>query len=296
MPAAPAAATDYVRRIEPEAQGWRTTAWHTGSFDSGRRRTTELVEGTIRLPQHLVLVTVRGGAERLEVAADGGHRYAGPDRAGAVSLVPSHCERRLRLVRVAAEWASIAIEPAVIDDIASGDGAHRRVELAAFTNLDDAFLAGAVTGLGRLFTADGALDPLHGESATLALAHYLARRYGAPLRRPMKLAPWQLRRIAELVDARLGDEIRIADLAAATGLSVGYFHRAFRATTGKTPLAYVQEARIRRATALLAGGPIAVSVLALRVGFTSPSHFARIFRRVTGRSPGGARPARRIAP
>jgi AraC family transcriptional regulator len=289
----PAAEPAYVRRIEPRAQGWRTAAWHTGSFDTGRRRPTELVEGTIRLPEHLVLVTVSGGARRLEVAADCGHRYEGPDRAGAVSFVPSHCERRLRLVEVEAEWASIAISPALVDEVAGGDGAPRRIELATFTNVGDPFLARVVTALGQLFGADGSLDPLHGESATLALAHYLARRYGAPMRAAMKLSPWQLRKVAEQVDAQLGDEIRIADLAAVAGLSVGYFHRAFRMTTGKTPLAFIQEARIRRAVAILAAEPTSVGSLALRVGFTSPSHFSRIFRRVTGRSPAALRLPRR---
>ena len=55
--------------------------------------------------------------------------------------------------------------------------------------------------------------------------------------RPAKLAPWQVRRVTEFVDADVGADLRIADLAALIGVSVGHFHRAFRATTGRTPLA-----------------------------------------------------------
>ncbi|HEX7125855.1 MAG TPA: AraC family transcriptional regulator [Thermodesulfobacteriota bacterium] len=42
---------------------------------------------------------------------------------------------------------------------------------------------------------------------------------------------------------------------------------------------------VRRAIAILATERVTVAELALRVGFSSPSHFARTFRRVTGVTP-----------
>lgn len=273
----------YVRMLEPRSEAWRSAAWGMGVFDTARRPFAALVEGRMRTPQHLLLVTLRGGARRLQVSTECGHRYDGADRAGAVSFVPAHCGRQLRMQGVRSEWASITFRPGALDAILAEDA----LEIAPFTNIEDPFLAGLVGELRRHLDEDGALDPLYAESMGLAAARYLARRFGRPASAApaAKLAPWQLRRIAALVEARLADEIRIAELADAVGLSPGHFHRAFRATTGKTPLAHVTEARIRRAIGIAATEPLPVAALALRVGFASPSHFARLFRRVTGVAP-----------
>lgn len=123
-----------------------------------------------------------------------------------------------------------------------------------------------------------------------ALACYLAGRYGAA--QPagggtlvQALPGWRLRRIADYIDANLDGDIRIGDLAELIGLSPGHLHRAFRATVGKTPLEYVNERRVQRAMQILARETASVAETALRVGFQSPSHFARIFRRIAGVNP-----------
>ncbi|BBK32845.1 AraC family transcriptional regulator [Stella humosa] len=280
------------RVLEPRSQGWRSFGWGQGSFDTAHRPPTPLVEGTIHTPDHLVLVTLRGGARRIEVSAAGGHRYAGPDRPGAVSFVPADCERRLVLRDVATEWASIALVPDAIPDLLDGDG--RMLDLPAFSNGEDPFVAGMVGEMARLHAADGNLQPLYCETMSRALACYLVRRYGTP--RPAAatvawhLPAWRLRRIEDYVEANLAADIRVADLARLVGLSAGHLHRAFRATTGTTPLEFINRRRIHRASAILATEGPTVAEVALRVGFLSPSHFTRTFRRVTGRGPSARRP------
>ena len=120
-----------------------------------------------------------------------------------------------------------------------------------------------------------------------ALVRYVERRYDGHSESvaPEKLPPWRLRRIAEYVEAHLDETIRIPALAALVGLSEGHLHRSFRLTTGRTPLQFINERRIQRAMEILSNGAVPVSALALQVGFTSPSHFARIFRAVTGVAP-----------
>ncbi|MGK9232981.1 AraC family transcriptional regulator [Inquilinus limosus] len=290
----------YERRIEPRATGWRSFAWAGGVFDTARRSYTEAVEGTIRIPHHLVLVTLTGGARHQEVVSSCGHRFVGSDRPGAVSFVPAHCERRLRLRGVESEWASISLDPALLEDEVF-DPVGRSLDGAAFTNQEAPFLAGMVAEAARL-AAEGGLDRGYGEAMSWALAHHLVRRYGRarPDGGPRRwaLPPWRLRRIADYVDAHFAAEIRIADLAEAVGLSPGRLHRAFRATTGQTPLAFINERRIRRAMRMLATGGGSVAEIALRCGFVSPGHFARVFRGVTGMTPSqyravnGAGPAR----
>jgi len=277
----------YLRRMEPVASDWRNHAWSTGAFDTGRRPATPAAEGVFCTPQHLVIVTLRGGARHQEVRADCGHRFMGPDRPGAVSFVPAHCGRELKLSDIESEWASIALDPSLLHDDAFGRS--RSLDLATFSNREDRFLAGTAAELARVAALDGCLDPLQGEEMALTVARYLVGRYGRPTPgvagRPSRLPAWRLRRIVDHVEAHLDHEIRIADLAEAVGVSAGYLHRAFRASLGQTPLAFVNERRVRRAQRIIESEPVSMIDVALRIGFQSPSHFTRTFRAVTGLSP-----------
>lgn len=276
----------YVRRIEPLATAWRCFAWGNGVFDTARRTYTEAVQGTICTAHHLLLVTLNGSARHQEVVAACGHRYEGQDRPGAVSFVPAHCERRLKMLGVNSEWASISLSPALFRRDAQDDGA---ADIATFTNRHDPFVASLAAELVRLYAADGRLDPTYCDAMSWALAHYLIGRYGeaAPSRGPRawKLPPWRIRRIADYVEEHLDGEIRIAELAALIGISPGHLHRAFNATLGVTPLEFITERRIKRAMQMLARETASVAQIALRVGFQSPSHFTRTFRRVVGVNP-----------
>ncbi len=238
------------------------------------------------MPYHLVLVTLHGGARQLEVVTDCGHRYRGPERSGAVSFVPAHCERRVGMHDVELGWASIALRPDQFDALVE-EGELLACEIAPFTNASDPFVAALVGELVRAHDAHGQLDRAYCETMSHALASYLVRRYGHPAAqlRVWKLAPWRVRRIAEYVDANLGCEIAIADLARLVGVSAGHLHRAFRATLGMTPLSYIHAKRIQRAVAILAGENASIADVALRVGYLSAGHFSRTFRRHTGVHP-----------
>jgi AraC family transcriptional regulator len=288
----------HLRRVEPLAQSWRSFSWRTGVFDTAHRPFTQAVEGIIRMPYHLVMVTLSGGSEQLEARADGGHSYVGCDRPGAVSFVPAHCERRLRMKGVCAEWASIALFPQTLDELGWSETERQNgsLDLAPFTNITEPFLSSLVGELARLSVADGRLDAAYCEAMSHALLHYLVRRHAkraAPAAgaRAWDLPHWRMRRIAEYVEAHLTESILVADLASLVGVSAGHLHRAFRATLGVTPLDYIVQKRIQRAAAILAREQLPITQLALRVGISSPGHFARAFRRVTGASPSAYRRA-----
>ncbi len=279
----------YQRRVDPLALGWRSFAWGTGIFDTAYRPYTKDVEGTIRMPQHLVMVTLRGGASALEVASACGHKYVGADRPGAVSFVPAHCERRLRLRDVQSHWASIALSAELFDPKIVEERGAEPFEISAFTNHEDAFVSAMLIEMVRLNASDGALDPTYCDSMSWALSRYLGCRYGRAQvpTNPVawKLAPWRMRRVEAYVEAHLADLIRIADLAALVDVSLGYFHRAFQATLCKTPLEFINERRVQRAMQYLLRDDAQVASIAYRVGFANPSHFSRVFRQVAGLSP-----------
>jgi AraC family transcriptional regulator len=285
----------HVRTIEPRAIGWRGFAWPGGVLDSAHRPFTDVVEGTICIPHPLVLVTVRGGARLQEVTTACGHRYHGRDLAGAVSFVPAGCERRLRMQGVRSEWASLLLMP---EHLSAPDS--RDLDIPPLTNIEDGFVAGLLGEMVRLLARDGRLEPAYGEIMALALWRYLLSRYGnGPLSRVRvadSLPAWRIRRIADFVDANLDRPILVRELASLVGLSAGHLSRAFRTSLGTTLLDYINEKRVRRAMAILSGEDVPMAELALRVGFVSPSHFTRTFRRFAGCNPSGLRRPRRGVP
>jgi AraC family transcriptional regulator len=228
-------------------------------------------------------VTLSGGARHLEVQAECGHVFAGEDFPGAVSFVPAGCTRRLQMQDVRARWASISLAPDLLDDSLG----PRALDLPTLTNMRDPFASSLLGELTRE-SDEGQLDEAYCDALALALGHHLARRYGSAREReslkPRRLPAWRLRKIADYVEAHLDRPISVRDLAEQAQMSVGHFHRTLRATTGQSPLGYIQARRIERARRrLLEGAPIAA--VSCEIGFASPSHFARTFRRWTGRSP-----------
>jgi AraC family transcriptional regulator len=279
----------YTRRVEPLAIEWCNFSWNGGSFDAGRRPFTKDVEGSIALPHDLVLVTLSGGARRLEVTADCGHRYVGHDFAGAVSFVPANCGRRLKMHDVQAEWATISLRPDLIRETLQALSEEHIVDVPTFTNVRDPFVASLVAEIARLFAANRRLDLAYCDTMASALAHYLAHRYGKvgviARQTDLRLPAWRLRLITDYVETHLDEPMQVADLARTVDLSVGHFHRALRATVGATPLAFINHRRIERARQILATEGTPITELSARVGFASPTHFAHLFRRATGLSP-----------
>jgi AraC family transcriptional regulator len=272
-----------INGLSTRPDGWRRVQWGSGAFETAHRPLTSIVEGRILSPNHLIMATLSGGADRHEIKADGGHHYDGPDLPATISFLPAGCERKLRLHNVQWRWAAIALDPRKITDTASVS----LESLGPLSGHEDAFVWNMLAEFERLAAIDGGLDATYCDSMSLALILYLARRYsGAKIAEPSaKLPAWRLRRASEFIDANLSTTIRIADLAQLVQLSEGQFHRAFRATTGRTPLQFIHGRRVALAKQLLARSELSVAQVALRVGFLSPTHFARVFRSIAGQSP-----------
>src|SRR5205085_2073765 len=99
------------------------------------------------------------------------------------------------------------------------------------------------------------------------------------------LAPWQLRRVVEYLDAHLPKHVPLAELAELAGLSQSHFSRAFKASTGMAPYRWQLDARIRRAQALLLDARASLEQVAEATGFADAVHFGRTFRKLTGATP-----------
>ena len=84
---------------------------------------------------------------------------------------------------------------------------------------------------------------------------------------------------------RLDEKVPLQELAQACRLSVSYFARAFRISTGLPPHRWLLHRRVERAKDLLAGTGLSLSEIALSCGFADQSHFTRIFCQMVGATP-----------
>jgi AraC family transcriptional regulator len=93
-----------------------------------------------------------------------------------------------------------------------------------------------------------------------------------------------LSNVIEFMEARLADDLSVADLAAIAGLSPAHFSTLFRNATDEPPHRYLTRLRVERARRLLERGATP-SDASLAVGFFDQSHLARHMRRLIGISP-----------
>ena len=111
-----------------------------------------------------------------------------------------------------------------------------------------------------------------------------------PPSRPTATAPpLETTAIVEAVRRHLrdhvADPVRLDDLARLAGRSRCHLLRMFQQATGLPPHAYQTQLRVEAAKGLLAAGH-AISHVAAETGFSDQSHFSRVFRDLTGATPG----------
>jgi AraC-like DNA-binding protein len=101
--------------------------------------------------------------------------------------------------------------------------------------------------------------------------------------------PAALRRAVAFADDHAHQDITVADIAAAAGVTVRAVQLAFRRHLDATPMAYLRQVRLDRAHAeLLAASPgdgRTVTAVAERWGFPSPSRFTARYREAYGVPP-----------
>ncbi|WP_376096359.1 helix-turn-helix domain-containing protein [Roseomonas sp. CCTCC AB2023176] len=131
----------------------------------------------------------------------------------------------------------------------------------------------------------GTLDRLLAESLVAALAMRMAHRTAAKAPATPDLDQPRLRRVLDYIEANLGADLSLAELAEVACLSPCHLSRSFTRALGIGPRRYAQRRRVEHAKDLLRGAdPIAT--IAADLGFADQSHFTNVFRKETGMTPG----------
>jgi AraC family transcriptional regulator len=135
---------------------------------------------------------------------------------------------------------------------------------------------------------------LYGETVARMLAVHLWRHHSsadvpALRERRHRLSERQVRRVADYVEACVGEDLSLGTLAQQAGLSPYHFARLFRHTTGQSPHQFVLCRRVETARRLLRETDLPLVLVAAKSGFADQSHFTRVFKRVIGITPGAYR-------
>ena len=78
----------------------------------------------------------------------------------------------------------------------------------------------------------------------------------------------------------------VAEMVRRSGLTTRTFKRRFRAATGETTISYVQRIRVERAKRALETGAAPIEEISWAVGYEDAASFCRLFKRLTGLTPG----------
>src|SRR5438445_5516373 len=177
--------------------------------------------------------------------------------------------------------------------MASSDGAYGEVELRPSRKFANPRLSALVAAVHAEMVAGFPSGRLFMDSVEQAMAVALVNGH-AVRHRPGKiyrggLGSARLRRIKELVHAKMEDDLSLDEMAQSVGLSTAHFARMFRKSTGETPHRFVLRQRLERAKTMLRAQDARVLDVAVACGFKTQQHFAQVFRDVCGISPSGYR-------
>lgn len=129
-------------------------------------------------------------------------------------------------------------------------------------------------------TADYYLDAL-----LLRLATTSTRGAEFPGQARLALTGWTVARVRDFIRSNIAGPISLGDLADVAGYSRYHFVRAFKASTGMSPYAYMLQERVAHGQELLIAGDEPIGAIARQAGFSSHTHFSTRFRATAGLTP-----------
>lgn len=123
------------------------------------------------------------------------------------------------------------------------------------------------------------------EAWALALAERATSEKNLSARPQGSITDGRMRLLDEFIDAGLDQPLSVQAMAQLLGLSEGYFMRAFKAATGKSPHGYLIDRRLAKARALIRDSTAPLAHIAHACGFSSQAHMTTTFKQRLGVSP-----------
>jgi AraC-like DNA-binding protein len=249
--------------------------------------------GLVAAPQHeggrvfSVLLQLREQTNR-ELFVDGKCVHRGSYAARTTSIV-NHIEKPLANLLSPFDNLMFTVPQIALDEIADERGVARVNQLSCPPGgVFDKTVWHLGNALLPALERPQEVGALYAQQVMLAINTYFAQTFGglrAANDAAGTLAPWQFRRATEAMSSLSDDDLSLKELAAHCGLSVSYFVRAFKATTGDSPHRWILRHRIECSKAMLAHGNSSLIEIAAGCGFADQSHFTRMFKSFVGVTP-----------
>ena len=235
------------------------------------------------------------GVDRDVAWRSGGRRLGSRTRSGAITVIPEGHDGRWDMDGPV-ETSHVYIPDRRLQAAAAQITGGGRVELVGRVGFEDPSAARILELLSREVPNQEPSARLFVDQAIDLLCIHLVRAHSSfaalALEAPRGgLADWQLRRVTQYMREHLSEEIGLDELAALVNLSRFHFCTAFRKATGQTPHNWLMILRIEEARRLLETPALAVTDVALAVGYQTPSSFAAAFRKLVGTTPSAYRRA-----
>ncbi|BAS55689.1 putative transcriptional regulator [Leptolyngbya boryana NIES-2135] len=210
---------------------------------------------------------------------------------GFIEIVPANSPCGIRSISTtqSIEWINCYLEPTFLAQIAYESVNPDRVELLLTRKKGDALIHQIGLALRASLETVGVGSRLYADSMATAMAahliHYYSTRKHFFRKHEDGLSKQKLRQAIEYIQAHLGEDISLIDIATELGMSQYYLCHLFKRSTGISPHQFLIHQRVERARLLLKQPERTVLSVALECGFANQSHFARCFRQCTGVNP-----------
>lgn len=90
---------------------------------------------------------------------------------------------------------------------------------------------------------------------------------------------------AHVLELLSDSDFSVEDICNQMGIGYTTFYRKIKSMTGKTPVDIINEIRLKKAEEYLSSGKYTASQVGYMTGFSSPSYFAKVYKKYFGRTP-----------
>jgi AraC-like DNA-binding protein len=227
------------------------------------------------------------GKGEWELWTDGKHIKTGPWPTGGVAMCDLESDSSIRNPG-AIDWVHYHVPRSSLDALTDENIPRIKRLYCTYGTADPTFYH-LTQSIVPCLKTPGMFSQLFMDYFTLMISSHLVGQYGQT-RKPVRrfeggLAPWQKRRVVELVQEHLDGEVKLATLAEECRLSVSHFARSFKKSFGVSAHRYLIFQRIEIAKTLLSRSQNSLSEIAVLTGFSDQAALTRTFANVVGATP-----------
>lgn len=238
------------------------------------------------LGQHFIVITLDDF--RASFLLDGRWQHINYTT-GDIAIFPASHPFPKTLIDREVPLLELFLEPATIAHAAHEFVEADRIELLPQLKLRDPLIQHIGLELLAELTVGRTDSRLYAESMATALSVHLLRRYSLQ-QQDIKLytgglPKYKLKQVVSYIHENLDQNLTLAELAAVVQMSPHYFATLFKQSTGLSPHQYVTKSRIEKAKRLLLKRELTIVEICQEVGFQNQSHFTRVFRQHTAKTP-----------